>query len=68
MDYEKNVEELNDIMNKLDNEKLSIEDSIKLFERAESLYKNCYSYLETAKGSIYKIREEIDKYREEKIG
>lgn len=67
MDYEKNVEELDVILKKLEDENLSIDESIKLFDRAQILYKECDEYLEKAKGSVYKVKKEIDKYKEEKM-
>lgn len=67
MDYEKQIEELANIVNQLENEKLTLSDSVKLFERAEQIYKQCNDYLENAKGSVYKIRQDLDAYREEKM-
>lgn len=67
MDYEKNIEELNDIIEQLNKENLSIEKSIELFERAEVLYKECDLYLKNAKGDIYKIKNDLNCFREERI-
>ena len=67
MDYEKNVEKLNEIIEKLSNQKLSIEESVKLYEEAESLYKECYEYLNLQSGKVYKIRQDLQKFEEEKM-
>ena len=67
MDYEKKIEELNNIIAQLDNEKLTLNDSVKLFEEAEKIYKECDNYLESAKGNVYKVKQDLDAYREEKM-
>ena len=60
MDYEKNIETLNEITNKLANQKMSLEDSIKL-------YVECSEYLEKQTGKVYKIKQDLEKYNEEKM-
>lgn len=67
MDYEKKIEEINNIITQLDNEKLTLEDSIKLFEKAEKIYKECDNYLESAKGNVYKIKQDLNTFREERM-
>lgn len=66
-DYEKNLKELNDIANKLTNENLPIAESVKLYEKAEKLYKECAEYLENQNGQIYKIKQDLERYNEEKF-
>lgn len=67
MDYEKNIETLNEITNKLANQKMSLEDSIKLYEEAQKLYVECSEYLEKQTGKVYKIKQDLEKYNEEKM-
>lgn len=67
MDYEKNIKELNDISSKLADEKLPLEESVKLYERAEKLYKECGDYLTSETGRVYKIKQQLDQYNEEKM-
>lgn len=67
MDYEKNIEELNDISSRLADEKLPLEESVKLYERAEKLYKECGDYLTSEAGKVYKIKQQLDRYNEEKM-
>ncbi len=67
MDYEKNIEELNDISSRLADEKLPLEESVKLYERAEKLYKECGDYLTSEAGKVYKIKQQLDQYNEEKM-
>ena len=67
MDYEKNIGELNLIVEKLSNEKLSLDDSIKLYENAQKLYMECSKYLEEQTGQVYKIKQDLEKFNEEKM-
>lgn len=67
MDYEKNIEKLNEIIEKLSNQKLSVEESVKLYESAEDLYKECYEYLNAQTGKVYKIKQDLQKFTEEKM-
>ena len=67
MDYEQKLDQLADIINRLENEKLSLSEEIELYEKAEKLYIECDKYLETAKGNIYKIKQDLETYREEKF-
>ena len=65
MDYEKNIKELNKILEKLSNEALTLNESVELYENAEKLFKECNQYLSEQKGKVYKIKQELDKYSEE---
>ena len=67
MDYEKNIEALNEIIEKLSNEKLPIEESVSLYEKADQLYKECSEYLDLQSGKVYKIKQDLQKYVEEKM-
>lgn len=67
MDYEKNIDKLAEIINRLENEKMPLSEEIELFKQAENLYKLCNDYLENAKGDIYKIKRDLELYREEKF-
>ena len=65
MDYEKNIEKLNEIVNKLSNQKLPLDESVKLYESAEKLYKECSEYLSTQSGKVFKIKQELQKFVED---
>ena len=67
MDYEKNIEELNIIIEKLSTQKLPLDESVKLYENAEKLYKECAEYLEKQTGKVYKIKQDLEKFNEEEI-
>lgn len=47
--YEDATNELNTIINKIENENVSIDEAIKLFERGQELIKICYNELDKAK-------------------
>ena len=65
MDYEKNIEKLNEIVDKLSNQKLPLDESVKLYESAEKLYKECSEYLSMQSGKVFKIRQELQKFVED---
>jgi exodeoxyribonuclease VII small subunit len=67
VDYEKKIERLNEILNSLDGDNLPLEKSIGLYEEAVAIYKECAEYLQNSKGTVYKIKQELDKFNEEKM-
>ena len=67
MDYEKKADELAEIIHRLENEKLSLSEEIELYKTAQKLYVECDEYLEKAKGDIYKIKRDLESYKEEKF-
>lgn len=67
MDYEKNIEQLKNIIENLENEKLPLDEAIKLYGNAESLCKECTEYLQKSKGQIYKIKQNLTSFDEEKM-
>ena len=67
MDYEKNMEKLNEIVEKLSNQSLPLEESVKLYEEAGNIYKECSDYLTKQTGKVYKIKQDLDKYNEERM-
>ncbi len=62
--YEDATNELNTIINKIENENVSIDEAIKLFERGQELIKICYNELDKAKGKLTEIRENLGKLEE----
>ena len=67
MDYDKNIDELTKIIEILESKQMPLSEEIELFRQAEKLYFECNDYLEKAKGNIYKIKKEIEQYKEEKF-
>lgn len=67
MDYEAKIGQLNNVLNKLENEQLPLGEEVELYKQAQQLYVECSEYLEKAKGDIYKIKKDLEVYREEKF-
>lgn len=67
MDYEKKIKDLKELISKLENENLPLEQALKYYAEAEEIFKECANYLESAKGGFYKIKQSIEKYYEEKV-
>ncbi len=56
-DFEKSLKELEKIADSLENDKISLDESISLFEKGVKLSKDCSIYLETAKQKIISLTE-----------
>lgn len=56
-DFEKSIKELELIATALENEQLSLDESISLFEKGVKLSKECSLYLENAKQKIVLLTE-----------
>ena len=56
-DFEKSLKELEKIANQLENEQISLDESIALFEKGVKLSKECSEYLENAKQKIVSLTE-----------
>ncbi len=57
MSYEEKMDLLESIVKKLESGKLSLEESIEMFERGTSLAKECYETLKNAEQKITLISE-----------
>ena len=56
-DFEKSIKELEVIANSLENDQISLEQSIALFEKGVKLSKDCSEYLEAAKQKIITLTD-----------
>lgn len=56
-DFEKSVKELEKIASSLENEQITLDESIALFEKGINLSKECSQYLENAKQKIVTLTE-----------
>ena len=56
-DFEKSIKELEEIAKSLENEQISLDESIALFEKGVLLSKDCSEYLENAKQKIVTLTE-----------
>ena len=64
-DFNKGLAELEEIINKMESGDLSLEDSLKYFEKGVKLHRQCHSALTDAEQRVNILSEE-DNYRKEK--
>ena len=64
-DFNKGLAELEVIINKMESGDLSLEDSLKYFEKGVKLHRQCYSALSDAEQRVNILTVE-DNYKEEK--
>ena len=65
MNYEEAIKELEQIIERLENEQLPLKVAIELFERANELSKFAQTELSKATGKLYQIKKELDQITEE---
>ena len=63
MTFEESFNELNNIVGKIDNDSISINDMTDLFERAVKLNNHCKKLLDNTKGKIQKLVKENNKMK-----
>lgn len=61
MNFEKKVEELENLLKQLENPDVSLEDSVALFEQGVNVTKECLAFLEENKGKIDAVKIEMKK-------
>ena len=66
--FEELIEKLEAITNKLENDKLSLDESVSLFEEGMKLSKKCNTKLEEAEKKITMLINENGEISEEKFG
>lgn len=60
MDYEKKLAELEELVGRLEDGDVSLDESVKLFERGVELTRACMTELKTYKGKISAVSDELD--------
>ena len=65
LSYEQASKELQEIINKIEQGDLPLDEAMKLFERGQELIKFCYLSLDKAKGELTELRESEGKVEEE---
>lgn len=65
MDYEANIKELENIVNKLNNEKIGLDESIELYNKGIIIAKKSLEELKTFKGKIELLDKELNKLETE---
>ncbi len=66
MNYEEKVKTLEEIATKLEQD-LPLEQALELYKQGVGLIKECLTGLEEVKGTISKVKQDLDSYIEEKI-
>ncbi len=65
MTYEEAIKEMEEIIEKLENEQLPLKKAQELFERASVLAKFSQEELSKTTGKLYQIKKELDQVTEE---
>lgn len=67
MNYEEKMKRLEDVIKELEND-IPMDIALELFKEGSGLVKDCLNHLEETKGSVYKVKQELQTYKETKIG
>ena len=67
MSIDDKMKKLQEIADKLDKNEVTFEESVKLFEEGNKIIKELYAELNSAKGKITILKQELDKYKEEEM-
>lgn len=62
--FEEACNKLQEIIDKIENGEVSLEEALLLFEQGEELVKICYNFLNNAKGKLSQIKETLGKLEE----
>ena len=65
--YEENITQIDEILEKLESEELSLDDSISEYEKAIKLIKNSEKLLEAGEGKVMKVLEKNGKVEMEEF-
>ena len=65
--YEENISQIDEILEKLESEELSLDDSISEYEKAIKLIKDSEKLLEAGEGKVRKVLEKKGKVEMEKF-
>ena len=65
--YEENITQIDEILEKLESEELSLDDSISEYEKAIKLIKESEKLLEAGEGKVMKVLEKNGKLEMEKF-
>lgn len=65
MNIDEKLKKLQEISDKLDDNSITFDESIKLFEEGSKIVKELYANLNEAKGKITVLKQDLDKYKEE---
>ena len=60
MNFEENSKKLQEIIDKLEKNQVSLEEATKLYEEGVLLAKNCYKILNQSKGKVNILKTQLD--------
>lgn len=67
MKLDEKLEQLKTITEKLDDENVTFDEGILLFENGVSIAKECLTAINEAKGKIAQIKQDLESYKEEEL-
>ena len=67
MTFEENIKEIEEIINKLESEELTLQDSLSLFESGVKNIEECDKLLNDVKGKIFILKQRLDEIVEDKV-
>lgn len=65
MDFEKKINELQEITKTLENPDLKLDEGVALYEKGVAVAKDCYAMLNEVKGKVNIIKKDLETFREE---
>ena len=65
MDFEKKLNELQEICGQMEDENLSLSKGLELYEKGVMIAKECYQELNSVKGKVTVIKQDLDKFKED---
>lgn len=65
--FDKGLERLNEISTMLEKDSTTLSQGVELYEESVTLAKQMYEELNSVKGKITVIKQELDKYKEERL-
>ena len=65
MEFEKKIQELQDITKSLEDPNIKIDKGVELYEKGVEIAKDCYAMLNTVKGKVNIIKKDLETFREE---
>ncbi len=65
MGLDEKIKQLEECVSKLEDNSVTIEEAMSLFEKGSQISKDCLEQLTQAKGKIYIIKKDVEQFREE---
>ena len=65
MEFEKKIQELQEITKSLEDPNIKMDQGVELYEKGVELAKDCYKMLNEVKGKVNIIKKDLETFREE---